>query len=185
MLTKNICVVILALLTFTLLSAQGTDSNSKPSREDQMQEVHQKLAVELFNRSWDILMMEDRGREDEDMLLNMVHASLYHWREIGTPINILRGEWMVCHVYTLLGHKESSLYHAENVLRLMEEIKPTDWDLAYCYEAMARVKALWGDRAGFEKYYALAVEAGKAIAGEGDRKQFEADLNDAHWFGIK
>lgn len=185
MLNKKKYLLMLALLALTVLGAQVTDSNSKPTREDLMKEFHQKMAVDLFNQSWDILLMEDRTREDEDLLINMVHASLYHWRQIGAPINILRGEWMICHVYTLLEHKESALYHAENIMRLNDEIKPTDWDLAYCFEAMARVKALWGDREGYARYYALAVEAGKAIAGDGDRQQFEADLNDPYWFGMK
>jgi hypothetical protein len=78
-----------------------------------MQQVHQELAVNLFNQSWYVLLKADRSRKDEDVLLNMVHASLYHWRMIGQPINILRGEWMIAHVYTLLGHKDAALYHAE------------------------------------------------------------------------
>jgi len=77
-----------------------------------MQQVHQELSLNLFNQSWDVLLKADRSRKDEDVLLNMVHASLYHWRMIGQPINILRGEWMIAHVYTLLGHKDAALYHA-------------------------------------------------------------------------
>ena len=182
---KKLVILLIVLAALGLLSAQTGLSSAKSTREDMMREVHQQLSVDLFNQSWDILLKPGRTREDEDLLINMAHASLYHWRQIGAPVNILRGEWMICHVYTLLKHKESALYHAENVLRLMEEIKPTDWDLAYCYEAMARVKALWGDRDGFEKYYALALEAGRAIGGEGDRNQFMADLNDDYWFGMK
>ena len=182
---KKIAIIVIIALFLSTLSAQGGLSSAKNTREDMMREIHQQLAVDLFNQSWDVLLKPDRNRADEDLLLNMAHASLYHWRQIGEPINILRGEWMIAHVYTLLKHKESALYHAENVLRLMEEIKPMDWDLAYCYEAMARVKALWGDKDGFDQYYALALEAGKAIAGEGDRNQFMADLSDEYWFGMK
>lgn len=150
-----------------------------------MQQVHQELAVGLFNNSWDLLLKEDRTREDEDILLNTVHASLFHWRQIGEAINILRGEWMIAHVYTVLGHKESALYHAENVLRIKAEIQPLDWDLAYCYEAMARVMALWGDKHAFQKYHALAIEAGELIQDPGAKQQFDSDMNDAFWFGMK
>lgn len=150
-----------------------------------MEKFHQQQAIDLFNGSWDILIKEGRTRADEDILINMVHASLHHWRQIGQPINILRGEWMICHVYAILRHKEEALYHAQNVLRLMEEQSPTDWDLAYCYEAMARVQALLGNKDDFQKYYSLAVEAGKDITDPDSRQQLDADLNDEFWFGMK
>ncbi len=150
-----------------------------------MQDMHRQLGIQLFNGSWDLLLKENRTREDEDTLLNMVHASLYHWRQVGQPINVLRGEWMICHVYTLLRHKEEALYHAENVLRLMEEQKPTGWDLAYCYEAMARTQALLGNKKLFTKYYALARDAGSQITTPEDRQQFESDMQDEYWFGMR
>lgn len=175
--------LVFVLLTMFMSLSAGTKSTTE--KEKTMQEFHQEQAVNLFNGSWDILMKENRSREDEDKLVNMVHASLHHWRQIGKPFHVLRGEWMICHVYTILKHKEEAYYHAENVLRLMDEQKPTDWNLAYCYEAMARVQALQGNKEQFTKYYNLAVEAGKKIAQEGDRQQFEADLNDEYWFGMK
>lgn len=150
-----------------------------------MKDIHQELAIKLFNISWDLLLKENRTREDEDELINMVHASLYHWRQVGQEINVLRGEWMICHVYTILAHKESALYHAENIMRLKDKISPVDWDLAYCYEAMARVMALTGVKAEYSKYYRLALEAGKLISDEGSRQQFDSDMNDENWFGIK
>jgi len=180
------CIMILVLMLFVFgllpLTAQNKNDIEK---ELIMQNFHQEQAVNLFNGSWDLLLKENRNRADEDVLLNMVHASLHHWRQIGQPVNILRGEWMICHVYTLLKHKEEALYHAENVLRLMDEQKPGDWDLAYCYEAMARVQALHGNKAEFSRYHALATEAGQKISQEEDRKQFEADLNDEYWFDMK
>ncbi len=159
--------------------------SDKDAKAEHMKEMHQQLGAELFNRSWDLLLKPDRSPEDEALLVNTVHASLWHWRQLGQPLNVLRGEWMICHVYTLLGHKEEALYHAHNILRLKDEIQPTDWDLAYCYEALARVMALHGNRAEFERYYALALEAGSSIKEEGDRKQFEADMNDEYWFGMR
>jgi hypothetical protein len=178
-------IVLLALSILLLLLPLQAGEPEKTDKEKLMNQVHQELAVSLFNQSWDILLKEDRSRKDEDLLLNMVHASLYHWRQIGAPINILRGEWMIAHVYTILGHKEAALYHAENVMSLKDEILPTDWDLAYCYEAMARVMALYQDKDAFARYYQLAQKAGAEIQDEDARQQFDSDMNDACWFGMK
>lgn len=181
----KVYLILLTLCLLPLLANAQDLSSANIERGKQMQAFHQEMAVNLFNQSWDLLLKEGRTRQDEDILLNTVHASLYHWRQIGQPISILRGEWMICHVYTLLEHKDMALYHAENILRLKDEIKTTDWDLAYCYEAMARVQALRGNKEEFHKYLALALEAGKNIAQEGDRQQFEADMNDGFWFGMR
>jgi hypothetical protein len=176
--------IVLLVAIFLVVMPGIAFSTENSAKEMIMNQVHQELAVNLFNQSWDILLKEGRDRKDEDTLVNVVHASLYHWRQIGEPINILRGEWMIAHVYTLLGHKEEALYHAENVMTLKEELNPLDWDLAYCYEAMARVMALWGDQTGFEQYYEQALAAGKAIQDPASRQQFESDMQDEYWFGM-
>jgi len=180
--------IILILVTLAIVSGiNRADSQTKEYKmtPEEMKQFHRDMGASTFNRSWEILFKEDRNRQDEDYLINLVHASLFHWRQGGEPVNILRGEWMIAHVYTLLKHKEASLYHAENVLRIADEIKAADWDLAYSYEAMARVMALQGNKAEFEKYHSLALEAGEKIAEEGTRKQFDADMNDAYWFCMK
>lgn len=153
--------------------------------KEEMLQIHHQMGVDYFNQSWDILLKEERARADEDLLINMVHASLFHWRQLNQPVNILRGEWMIAHVYTLLGHKEAALYHAQNTLRWAEETNAADWDLAYAYEAMARAQALNGNREEFAKYYELTAKAGDDIKEEGDRKQFDADFHDDNWFGMK
>ncbi|MFO8145591.1 MAG: hypothetical protein R6T89_07690, partial [Candidatus Syntrophosphaera sp.] len=158
----------------TLARINVADHMSTPAAQEELEEFRN-----LFGRPAQATLLYHYAR-----LIEEVYASLWHWRQIGQPINILRGKWMICHVYTLLEHKEEALYHANEVMRLKDEINPTDWDLAYCYEAMARVMALHQNKDEFQRYYDLALEAGKKIAGEGDRKQFDADMTDEYWFGM-
>ena len=179
---KLLVIAIFVAITASTVLFAGQNAINK---EDHMKEMHQKLGIELFNKSWELLLKPDRTPDDVAVLVNTVHASLWHWRQLEQPINVLRGEWMVCHVYTLLEHKEEALYHANNVMRLKEKINPTGWDPAYCYEAMARVMALHGNKNEFQRYYALALEAGEKIAEDGDRQQLDADLNDEYWFGMR
>jgi len=44
---------------------------------------------------------------------------------------------------------------------------------------------LIGDKEEFRKYYQMALDAGKNIKKEGDRKQFDSDMKDDNWFGMK
>lgn len=176
--------IFLILIIFCFAQTQKQEKEVQMAKEEILQ-LHQDMGITYFNQSWDLLLKEDRSKEDEDVLINMVHASLFHWRQLNQPVNILRGEWMIAHVYTLLKQKEAALYHAKNTMEWSDKAKAEDWDLAYAYEAMARAYALNGDKDGFAKFHELAATAGREIKEEGDRKQFDADFNDNNWFGMK
>lgn len=183
---RMLLTVWLFLMTgLTCVAQVQVENKENEMTKEEMLKIHHQMGVDCFNQSWDILLKENRSRADEDVLINLVHASLHHWRQLDQPVNILRGEWMIAHVYTLLGHKEAALYHAENTLKWADEAKAVDWDLAYAYEAMARAQALNGNKEEFQKYHDLAAQAGTQIKEEGDRQQFDADFNDNNWFGMK
>ena len=54
-------------------------------------ELHQKWAIQLFNETWDLIDMKDRTRDDDSQMLEKAYASLYHWRQVGTTLNLVRG----------------------------------------------------------------------------------------------
>jgi len=98
------------------------NEKEKTMTQDEMKQFHEALAPALFNASWDLLEKADRTIDDENKLINIVHASLFHWRQVGKRFHIMRGEWMIAHVYTILGQKEPALYHAQNCLRIAREL---------------------------------------------------------------
>jgi hypothetical protein len=40
---------------------------------------HRRLAVDLYNATWELLEQTDRSPEDDDEMLARAHASMYHW----------------------------------------------------------------------------------------------------------
>jgi len=80
-------IVVLAIVCSLL--PQALLGETTKTQEIHMKEIHQQLGIDLFNQSWEILLSEDRSREDEDKLLNMVHASLHHWRQIGSSLKLI------------------------------------------------------------------------------------------------
>jgi hypothetical protein len=56
-----------------------------------------------------------------------------------------------------------------------------DFDLAYAYEAMARVASVSGDRSGTDQWRARATRAGDEIADSEDKALFLTDLADGPW----
>jgi hypothetical protein len=141
-------------------------------------EARRRLAVDCFNRTWTLLKMADRTREDDDEMLHCAHASRYHWGEIGTAANRARGEWQCSRVYTVLGRPEPALQHAQRCLEMCEAEPGAleDWDLPFAYEALARAHVVAGDTGAATRCLEQARSLGAAIADDEDRALLEADL---------
>jgi len=138
--------------------------------------THKKLAIDLFNQTWDLIDEEEKDQDKIDRMIHSAHASRYHWEMAGGPVHIARGEWLISRVYALLNRQEPCLYHADRCLKvtLMYDLK--DFDLAFAYEAMARACDLAGDKVKTARYRALAEEAGAEISDPGDRDYFLSEL---------
>ena len=141
------------------------------------EECHKRFAVNLFNLVWEFLDKPKRTTEEDDRMVHAAHASRYHWGEIGGPVEIVRGEWQISRVYSILKRPQPALYHAKRSLDVCQKNDIGDFDLAFAYEAMARALALSGERFDCEKYLQLAKEAGKKIKEEEDRNYFLGELN--------
>ena len=140
------------------------------------QQVHRRLAAELFNEVWRLLEMPSRDQEDDDRMLHASHASRFHWGEIGEPVNFARGEWQVSRVYSVLGRVEPAFFHARRCLEICGAHGIGDFDLAFAYEALARASAVAGLADEAARYAELACQAGEQIAEADDRELFFADL---------
>lgn len=92
------------------------------SEVDITREVHEKLAMSLFNATWALLDKEDRTVEDDIEMIHSAHASRYHWGQIGEPLHFERGEWQISRVYSVLGRREPALYHASCAWRYARRI---------------------------------------------------------------
>jgi DNA-binding transcriptional MerR regulator len=141
-------------------------------------ETHRALAAGLFNRSWDLLEIEDRSARQDAELIDTAHASAWHWRQVGNAANEARGHWMLARVYSVLGHGAEAVYHARRANEVLdlggEGIE--DWDRPAAAEAMARALVASGDLAAAAEWKARAAELLGAVADEEDRSVVEGDL---------
>ena len=145
---------------------------------------HRELGRSLNGVVWQLLARTDRSDDDDARMVDAAHASQYHWREAGGPPRT-RGEWLVSHVYAVLGRAEPALHHAQRCLELAgAEPGLADFDHAYAAEAMARALACAGDRDQAATWHTRATAAGAAISDDEDRQIFTADLTTGPWFGL-
>jgi len=138
--------------------------------------LHKQLAVRLFNTVWDLLLRDDRSADDDAMMVHSAHASVLHWSVVGTPVNLVRGEWQCSRVYAVLGRAEPALYHAVRCLALCERHGIGGFDLAASHEAMARASAAAGDNDGARRHAAQAASLAESIGDADERSVIEGDL---------
>jgi tetratricopeptide (TPR) repeat protein len=134
--------------------------------------IHRRLAIDLFNRSWELLEIEHRTPEQDDELVHVVHASRYHWGQVGTPANLARGESQCARAYAALGRAEPAVRHARRAVELVRAGGAgfEDWDVASALEALARAQLAAGDRDEAIRCAALARKELERVADPEDRE---------------
>jgi len=128
--------------------------------------THKKMAIDLFNLTWDLIEKQDRTEAEDDTMIYSANASRYHWGIVGTPLNFARGEWQISRVYAILGRSEPALHHANKSLKLCLEHDLGDFDLGFAYEALARAYAVQGDMAEQERTLDFARQTAEKIEKE-------------------
>ncbi|MFX1513834.1 MAG: hypothetical protein ACFFCQ_14715 [Promethearchaeota archaeon] len=149
-------------------------------------EWHRKIAVQLFNQTWDLLDKKERTDEENDEMIHSAHTSRYHWGVVVAngkdpkvgPINLERGEWQISRVYSVLKRHEPALFHAQKCLDICKANDIGDFDIAFAYEALARAYSLVSDKKDeLQKYCELAKDAGEKIQKKEDKNYFFSELN--------
>lgn len=150
------------------------------------EEADRFFAIEHNGLTWRLLEKQDRTPEEDALMIHAAHSSCIHWLQAGTPTHHQRGEWLISHVYSVLGDADPALRHANVCLELTEAHADMmqDFDWAYAYEGIARACACAGYMEKAEEYYQLAVKAGEAITDEESKKIFINDLASGDWYGL-
>jgi hypothetical protein len=141
--------------------------------ETKIKEMHKYFSIELNNTSWDFIDRADELSEEDALgLVSRAHASLFHWSQIGEPVNLARGHYLVSRAYVVAGNHPEALRHSTQSLNICKANNIADFDIAFAYEAMARAQQIGKNFECQKLFMGLAKKAGKEIAGEEDGKIF-------------
>jgi hypothetical protein len=147
-------------------------------------DAHRRLGIELFNQTWTLMEAGD------PTMVTAAYASLYHWSQVARPAELCRGEWLVAHVWCVIGEAGPAHRHALAAWEIGEGARWSadagfaDFDRPYALEGLARAAAATGDLAAAKARREEARAEGERIADDGDRAQFAADLDAGPWFGL-
>jgi len=156
------------------MSDAGGGSVPTPPALDPAEE--RRLAVDLFNHTWDLIGLRARTSAQDDAMIHAAHASRWHWGNAGGPMEWAVGEWQCSRVYAVLGLGEASLRHAQRCLELCDTYGIGEYVPASAHEALARAHAVLGDRESATRHRDIAAELAAGFDDADDRVVIEADL---------
>ena len=147
-------------------------------------ESHRQLAIDLFNRTWELVDKEVRSDGDESEMLTAAFASLYHWQQVGDAGNLATGQWQVSRVAAVLGYPDLSADYGRRSLETASEHDLKPFAVGYAHEALARAARLAGNRQDATSHLQAANDMLEQIADSTERSLLGADLAELESPGV-
>lgn len=142
-----------------------------------LQEAHAWFAKRCFNAVWDLLDQASRTAEEEEAMVRLCQASIYHWtqRDDCQPKNLSVGYWQAARVSAVLERGEEALRYGELSLQWADGQPP--FYRGYAHEALARAAALAGAVSSRDEHLAAARALAEQVDDAGSREALIADLD--------
>lgn len=140
--------------------------------------AHRYFSAECFNRAWDLIDQEERTSAEEDEMLNLSLASLWHWtqRPDCSVKELSLGYWQVSRIYAITGRPENATWYAERCLEVTEDSELPSFYLGYAYEALARAAMAGRNKPQAAEYIAHARALAAREENDEDKQLLLDDL---------
>ena len=141
-------------------------------------DAHRYFAADCFNKAWDLIDQSERTPEEDQEMIGLGQASLWHWtrREDCADRNLSVGYWQVSRIYALVGQAHEARRYGRLSLDSGQRGELPPFFIGYSHEALARAESGLGHRAEMEKHIENAREAADKVSGAEERKQLLDDL---------
>lgn len=138
--------------------------------------AHRRFAVNCFNYAWELIEQPERSPEEDEVMIHVAHASLWHWsrHEDCSGRNRAIGYWLLARVYVLARRPEEARRYARLCLSYSRDEGP--FYLGYAYEALARAEHNAGETALAGAYLKLAAEQAELVEEPEEHRQLVEDL---------
>jgi cation transport regulator ChaB len=142
--------------------------------------AHRVFSVEAFNSAWDLIEKTDRSDDDIDEMIDLAHASAWHWAQRGDvgPKNRAISAWQLSRVYAEAGRYEEAERWANRSLDLTESSDVGPVFTGYAYEALARLANETGDTEKRDEWLAMGRAQAELVDDKLDRARLLGDLDD-------
>ena len=140
-------------------------------------QAHVYFASSCFNATWN-LIRKQRTSEEERTMLDLAHASFWHWgqRSDCSKRNRSIGYWLLARVHALAGDAKRARQYGELSLTTADEVEP--FYRGFAYEALARAEMVARNWARMKKHLQTAETLAKEIKEVDDAAWLRENLAD-------
>jgi hypothetical protein len=137
--------------------------------------AHRWFAVECNNIAWDLVETSERSEAESERMINVAHASCFHWLQVGSALQQQRAQCLLTTVYVRLGYAEAALRHAKKCLELSRDTggDQTAFDRAATYGAAAKAYALAQQSERADELWHTALDAATSVENADEQKLFQ------------
>lgn len=122
---------------------------------DELVHWHKFFAIECNNEAWQLaenIGAHERNRE----LLDLAHASVYHWGKVGTELNRIRGYELLAFVHAICGHPSTALEYISEVHQYFISNTTEEWEYALVHMIRSHAAFAAGDSELHRESYSTA-----------------------------
>jgi hypothetical protein len=143
-----------------------------------LNDAHRFFSADCFNHAWDYIDKPRRTPEEDQTMLLLTMASLWHWkmRPDVTEGNLSIGYWQVSRVYALINQPENARIYGQLCLAASKGEGCLPFHLGYAYETLARAEALSGNQLKAQEYIELGKQVSEEMTDPDAKKQLLDDL---------
>jgi hypothetical protein len=141
--------------------------------------AHRFFAADCFNRAWDLIEKPERTPAEDEAMLHLAIAALWHWtqRPDCSDKNLSVSYWQIARVYVVLGQADEARRYAHQSLQAAERGHLSPFYVAYAYEALACAESLAGRAVAAAGYLAEARRYAALAPDDEHRAALLADLD--------
>lgn len=140
--------------------------------------AHKYFSADCFNHAWDFIDKPKRTKSEEDEMLRLSLASLWHWTQRAdcTATNLSIGYWQVSRVFALIRQADNARHYGELCVEAAKSEGVEPFYLGFGYEALARAEMVAGKHDESEKYLVQAHQIATSIEDAEEKKMLLKDL---------
>jgi hypothetical protein len=138
--------------------------------------AHKYFSAYCFNTAWDYIDKPNRTSEDDQTMIQLCLAALWHWsqRPDCSPRSLAIGYWQASRIYSLLGQVNNARRYALLSLEVSQNEEP--FYIGYAYEALARAELVAGNRQQMQDYLEKAQKFAAQVTDPEEKQLLDADL---------
>ena len=139
--------------------------------------IRRSLAIRAYNAAAELLDQPELDADAAFRALADALASRELWSTIGTPVNLLIGDWQVARALCANGRGDDAVSIMAAAVDTANEMDVDDWLMASLHEGLARALNTTGD-IRYEAVYTFTQSLIEAIVDDDDREIIAAQFAD-------